>query len=161
MTKLIYNRNFTPRALTRDEWLTPFDRMFDDMLGSLFPAVAKDVGSDFFAQGSYPKVNVINNAEDVTIEAAIPGMEKDDVTVEVTDGILTISGASNQDGEIQDSQYVKREIKKSSFKRSFRLGENLDPESISGSYDKGVLTLVLPKVKPAEEESKTRTIKIS
>jgi HSP20 family protein len=123
--------------------------MFDDMLGSLFPAVAKDVGSDFF------------NAEDVTIEAAIPGMEKDDVTVEVTDGILTISGASNQDGEVQDSQYVKREIKKSSFKRSFRLGENLDPESISGSYNKGILTLVLPKVKPTEEESKTRTIKIS
>ena len=161
MTKLFHNRNFAPaRHLTRDEFITPFDRMFDDIVRSMFPSISKDLGGDFFVQGAYPKVNVLNGENDITIEAAIPGMEKSDVQVEITDGVLTIFGASNQDKEF-DGTYVRREIKKSSFKRSFRLGDNLNQELITGSYDKGILTLTIPKIVPESEEVKTKTVQIS
>ena len=46
------NGMVAPRALSRDEWLTPFDRLFDDMFGNMFPTVAKDLGEDFFVKGS-------------------------------------------------------------------------------------------------------------
>ena len=121
---------------------------------------AHDVGEDFFVKGSYPKVNVINNDTDVTIEAAIPGLDKEDVTVQVTEGVLTIQGTRNQRADTENSQYVKREIKRSAFQRSFRLGENLDENNINGEYDNGILTLVIPKVVPTEEETIVKTVQI-
>ena len=154
-------RRVPARAMTRQEFLTPFDRFFDDAMSNLFPTFSNDLGQDFFTKGSYPKVNVINYDEEVTIEAAIPGMDKNDVTVEITDKILTISGASNQDSQVEESQYVKREIKKSSFKRSFTLSDNLDSSKISASFDKGILTLSIPKIVPDNFTPETRTIKIS
>jgi len=162
MTSLIRrNGALAPRTLSRDEWLTPFDRLFDDMFGNMFPTVAKDLGEDFFVKGSYPKVNVIDNKDTVLIEAAIPGMHKDDVTVEVADGVLTIQGTSNQHADVGNGQFVRREIKRSAFQRSFRLGENLDETAIKGSYDNGILTLAVPKVVPTADERVVRQIEIT
>ena len=106
-------------------------------------------------------VNVINNDNSVLIEAAIPGMRREDVSVEVAEGVLTIQGTSNQHEDIKDGQYVKREIKRSAFQRSFRLGDNLDESQIKGNYDNGILTLTIPKVVPTEEERTVRKIEIS
>ena len=139
MTTIVRRNNLAPRAFSKNEFLTPFDRLFDDMLGNMFPTVSRDLGEDFFFKGSYPKVNVINNDESVLIEAAIPGMRRD----------------------IKDGQYVKREIKRSAFQRSFRLGDNLDESQIKGNYDNGILTLTIPKVVPTEEERTVRKIEIS
>ena len=161
MTTIVRRNNLAPRAFSKNEFLTPFDRLFDDMLGSMFPTVSRDLGEDFFHKGSYPKVNVINNDESVLIEAAIPGMRREDVSVEVAEGVLTIQGTSNQHEDIKDGQYVKREIKRSAFQRSFRLGDNLDESQIKGNYDNGILTLTIPKVVPTEEERTVRKIKIS
>ena len=148
------------RAMTKQEFLTPFYRIFDDMLGNMFPTVASDFGEDFFTKGSYPKVNVINYENTVLIDAAIPGMSKEDVSVEITDGILTIQGTSNQNRRVEDSQYLKREIKRSSFRRSFTLSDNLDTENISAKFDNGILTLEIPKVIPDNIEPKTLKIEI-
>tara|TARA_B100000902_G_C26820475_1_gene673694 strand:+ start:181 stop:624 length:444 start_codon:yes stop_codon:yes gene_type:complete len=146
--------------MTKQEFLTPFDRIFDDMLGNMFPTIANDFGSDFFTKGSYPKVNVINYDQCIEIDAAIPGMAKDDVDVEITDGVLTINGVSNQRAPVDDSQYLKREIKRSSFRRSFTLGDNLDSENVSAKFDNGILTLRIPKLVPDDEKSVTRKIAI-
>ena len=162
MTK-ISKYSFSPKAITRDEFLTPFDRVFDDMMSSLFPAVSTAgglIGSDFFSKGSYPKVNIINNDTSVVLEAAVPGLTKEDVSVEVQDRVLTVSGSKNQKS-IEASAYVKREIKRSSFKRSFALGDNLDIDNITGFYDLGILTLQIPKVVPEASSSARKTIKIS
>ena len=160
MTSLIRRNNFAPRALSRNEFLTPFDRVFDDMFSSMFPTFSQDFGEDFFVKGSYPKVNVVNRETSIDIEAAIPGMSKDEVAVEVTDGTLTIQGTSNQRDDVEDSQYVRREIKRSKFQRSFRLGDNLDQAGITANYDNGILTLNIPKIIPDDAEPATRKIEI-
>jgi|TARA_Y100000310_G_C20217670_1_gene594279 HSP20 family protein len=156
----IVRRSALPARISRDEWLTPFDRLFDDMLGNMFPAFATDVGEDFFVKGSYPKVNVVNNEANLTIEAAIPGLTKEDVSVEIAEGVLTIQGSSNQRTDVENSQYVKREIKRSAFQRSFRLGENLDENNVTGQYDNGILTLIIPKIVPTEQETVVKTVEI-
>ena len=154
------NRSYkiAPRNLSKSEFLTPFDAIFDDMISSMFPTASRDLGENFFNKGSYPKVNVINRVDSLLIEAAIPGMSKEDVDVEVHEGVLTVRGSSNQHEDIKDGQYVKREIKRSSFQRSFRLGDNLLSSQISAAYDKGVLSLNIPK--RIAEDSPSDPIKI-
>ena len=154
-------RRTVPRGITRQEFLTPFDRLFDDMVTTMFPSFSHDLGDDFFSKGSYPKVNVINRENSVEIEAAIPGMDKEDIDVSITDGVLTIQGESNQRSDIEENQYVKREIKRSSFRRSFTLGENLDKNSINAAFDNGILTLSIPKVNPEAAKSQTLKVDIS
>ena len=161
MTSLIRRNNFAPRALSRNEFLTPFDRVFDDMFSSMFPTFSQDFGEDFFVKGSYPKVNVVNRETSIDIEAAIPGMSKDEVIVEITDGTLTIQGTSNQRDDVEAGQYVRREIKRSKFQRSFRLGDNLNESEITANYDNGILTLNIPKIVPDDTEPSTRKIEIS
>ena len=48
MTTIVRRNNLAPRAFSKNEFLTPFDRLFDDMLGSMFPTVSRDLGEDFF-----------------------------------------------------------------------------------------------------------------
>ena len=161
MSAIIRRRNNLPaKTLTRQEFLTPFDRIFDDMLGSMFPTIANDFGDDFFTKGSYPKVNVVNYDNSIEIDAAIPGLTKDDVNVEITDGVLTIQGTSAQRENVDDAQYLKREIKRSSFRRSFTLGDNLDSSNVTARFDNGILTLSIPKLVPDDAKPVTRKITI-
>ena len=163
MTKLkVYAQNHFPvKHFNRDEFLTPFDRLFDDFFKVSFPSLSKDFGEDFFSKGSYPKVNVVDNADNIVIEAAVPGLTKADVQVEVQDNVLTIKAESNQNVAVESSQYVKREIKRSAFQRSFNLGENLDQDKIAGECENGVLKLIIPKIVPVEKERTVKKIDIS
>jgi len=154
------NNNLPANTMTRQEFLTPFDRIFDDMFGNMFPSVADGFGDDFFTKGSYPKVNVVNYEDGIEIDAAIPGITKEDISLEITDGVLTIQGTGNQSRHVDDSQYLKREIKRSSFRRSFTLGDNLDSAKVSAKFDNGILTLSIPKLVPDDAKPITRKITI-
>ena len=160
MTSIIRRGALPARTISKREFLTPFDEIFNSMLGDMFPRLHEEFGSDFFLQGSYPKCNVINFDDRVEIDAAIPGLEKQDVQVEVIDGILTIKAEANQRENIQDSQYVSRELKRSAFARSFKLGDNLDESDISAQHRNGVLLIVIPKIKQVETQPSIRKIEI-
>jgi len=160
MTSIIRRPAFPARNISKREFLTPFDELFNTMLGDMFPTLHQEFGNDFFIQGSYPKCNVLNFDDKVEIEAAIPGLAKENVDVEIVDGVLTIKGASNQRQEVEDSQYVKRELKRSAFARSFRLDDNLDQHGIIGKHENGVLTITIPKLVPTNAEPVVRKIEI-
>ena len=74
---------------------------------------------------------------------------------------MTIKAESNQRSDVEDAQYVKREVKRSAFARSFRLGDNLDDTSVTGTFENGILTLRLPKVVPTNAEPVVRTVEIN
>jgi len=159
---IIRRRNDLPRLFDRTEFLTPFDSLFDKIMKSNFPEFGRDFGVDFFGKGSYPKCDVTDHADRVDIEAAVPGMSKKEIKIEFheNDRILTLSGEKQNEPEIGDQNtYITRELKKSSFKRSFRLGDNLDGNSIKASFSNGMLTLGIPKVE-VEEEDVVKEIKI-
>ena len=160
MPNLIRRSALPARTISKREFLTPFDEIFNNLMGDVFPTFHQEFGENFFAQGSYPKCNVLNFDDRVEIEAAIPGLRKEDVSVEVVDGVLTIKAESNQRADVDDSQYVKREVKRSAFARSFRLGDNLVEDNISGAFENGILTIVLPKVQPTNTQPEVRRIQI-
>ena len=158
MTKSLVHRNNVP-FFDRDEFLTPFDRMFDTLFETSFPEVVRTVGVKPFEGTAYPKVNVYEYDEKVGIVAEIPGLDKKDLTIEVQDGNLTISGEKHSIIEDDKAKVLRRELKGSSFKRSFALGDNLDGDKIKASFKNGVLNIDVPKVIP--EEPKKTFVKIS
>lgn len=151
---------FTTWPLLRDEFLTPFDRVFDKLTNDLFPSLSKEFGVGLFEKESYPKVDIIDHKDRVSIEAEIPGLKKDQITVDVKDGVLTISGQKQaKKEEIEEGIYVRRELKRSSFRRSFVLGDNLDHENVNAQFQDGVLVIDIAKVKPVETKAKIIDIK--
>ena len=118
MSNIIRRSAHPARTLSKREFLTPFDEIFNSLMGDMFPTLHQEFGQDFFVQGSYPKCNVVNFDDRVEIEAAIPGLTKEDVSVEIAEGVLTIKAESNQRSDVEDAQYVKREVKRSAFARS-------------------------------------------
>ena len=153
----VYNPTKTLSPFHPDEFLTPFDRLFDNLLSEFYPHTSQELGDAFFEQGSYPKVDVISYSDKVLIEAEIPGLTKEDVTVNVTNNSLVISGnkqTKTENVETKGGKYVRRELKRSGFQRSFDLGTNLDKTSIKASFKEGVLTVEVAKIKPTEPEIK-------
>ena len=158
MTKVIYANRRIP-TIDRDTFLTPFDRMFDQIVSTQFPEIEKQIGVKPYQGTAYPKVNVYEWDTKVGVIAEIPGLSKKDLSVEVTDGVLTISGDKQKSFDVKDAKVVRRELKQSSFKRQFELGEELDGDSISASFEDGILSIEIPKIKPTKP--KTNKVKIS
>lgn len=148
----------------RDEFLQPFDCVFDQLLGQSFPDMAKEFGPDFFSKGSYPKVDVIDKDAEVYICAEIPGLSKECVDIDVVQdkenpnrNILTISGSArtyvnddDSDEHESEPRYIRRELKRSAFKRSFALGENINADKVTAKFENGLLEINIPKIKPIE-----------
>ena len=156
MTKVF---RINPKHLSRDEFLTPFDRVFDELMSKTFPTFKEDVCVSF-NQGAYPKVNVYEYDDTVGIVAEIPGLDKKNVSVDVEEDVLTISGDKHPDGfDTRGGKCITRELKQSSFKRSFNLGEHLDGGGVSATFKDGMLEILIPKIEP--EKPKKHSVKIS
>ena len=158
MSKALVTRNHIP-FFDRDEFLTPFDRIFDQMFESSFPDVMRTIGVKPYQGSAYPKVNVYEYDDKVGIVAEIPGLNKKQLNVDVEDGVLTISGDKHSTFEEDGAKVIRRELKQSSFKRSFELGEQLDGDNIAANFKDGVLSVSIPKIEP--EKPKKTFVKIS
>ena len=157
MTKVAFRT--TIPFFDRDSFLTPFDKMFDQMVESQFPDVVRQVGIKPYGNTAYPKVNVYEYDDKVGIVAEIPGLDKKQLNVEVEDGILTISGDKHSAFESEGAKVLRKELKESSFKRQFELGELLDGDNISANFKDGILSISVPKTEP--EKPQKKFVKIS
>ena len=146
-----------PGHLNRDEFLTPFDRVFDELVNKTFPTFQEETGVSF-NKGAYPKVNIYEYDDKIGIVAEIPGLDKKNVSVEVEEDVLIISG-DKHGFDTDGGKCITRELKQSSFKRSFTLGEHLDGEEVSAKFKDGMLSIDVPKVTP--EKPKKKFVKIS
>jgi|TARA_R110000851_G_scaffold196017_1_gene346831 HSP20 family protein len=142
----------------RDEFLTPFDKIFDTMMDTHYPEVTNQIGVKPYQGSAYPKVNVYEYDDKVGIVAEIPGLDKTQLNVEVEDNVLTISGDKHGVWEEEGAKVIRRELKASSFKRSFQLGELLDGDNINAKFKDGVLSISVPKTEP--ELPKKNVVKI-
>ena len=156
MTKVVVRNPFP--VIDRDSFLTPFDKMFDEIVGKSFPEINQQVGVNPFQGTAYPKVNVYEYDDKVGIVAEIPGLDKKQLNIEVEQGVLTISGDKHGIHKEDGAKVLRRELKASSFKRSFELGELLNGDSISANFKDGVLSIDIPKIEP--EKPKKHTVKI-
>ena len=157
MTKVVFNR--TIPMIDRDSFLTPFDQMFDQIVSAQFPEMTKTVGVNPMQGTAYPKVNVYEYDDKIGLVAEIPGLKKKQLNIDVEDGVLTISGDKHNILNEADAKILRRELKQSSFKRSFELGDLLDGDNISANFTDGILSISIPKLEP--EKPKKKSVKIS
>ena len=153
MKKIFVN----PKHLNRDEFLTPFDKVFDHLMAQQFPTFQEETGVSF-NKGAYPKVNIYEYDDKVGIVAEIPGLDKKNVSVEVEEDVLIISG-DKHGFDSDGGKCITRELKQSAFTRSFNLGEYLDGTKVSAKFKDGMLSISIPKKEP--EKPKKHSIKIS
>lgn len=110
-----------------------------------FSAFPVNWGRDAKAEYSPAPTNISENADEYLLELLVPGRNKEDFSINVEKGILTISYQKKEEAENKDVKSIRREFGFSSFKRSFSLDEKINTEGINAKYDNGVLSLHLPK----------------
>jgi len=133
-------------------------RTFSPFLSNLFDDDFLPVLSN--RTSSMPAINIKEDDKSFTIELAIPGMDKKDLKIDISDDMLTISSENKNKVEEEKDGYKRKEFSFSSFCRSFFIPENVNRDKIGASYKDGILTVELPK----QEEDKnkiTKQIKIS
>ena len=122
-------------------------------LGDVFEQALRDWPA---ARELNPALDVHEDDKSFTVSVELPGMKREDVSVELHDNVLTIRGEkkSERDEKKEQARYLERRF--GSFSRSFSLPPNAVPDKISASFESGVLTLSIPK----GEEAKPRAISI-
>ena len=90
-------------------------------------------------------VDVIQNSDNYTIEASLPGFDADEIDVTVDDGVLRIAAANSSDETQEDGRYLVRERRSGKYFRALRVPEGVDIDSARTGYKDGVLRIELPK----------------
>lgn len=129
---------------------TLFPSFFDD---ETFTLPSRLLGRSFLQDNELlPAVNVKDNTKSFDLELAVPGYKKEDLKVNVEDGVLTISSERKKESEEDKNGYTRREFSYSSFKRSFQLPANVDADHVKANYVDGVLKLSIPKTNALPEK---------
>ncbi len=127
------------------------NRMFND---SYFSAQG---GNDGMTSTPWnPAVDVYEEDGAYVVKAELPGMEKKDITVDLKDGVLAVSGERSRENEAKEGKYYRRERVFGKFRRSFSVPDAVDPDKITAEFNDGVLKIGIPK----PEEKKPRQVTI-
>lgn len=126
------------------------NRLFDELF-ERFPSRL-----DLFESGWSPRVDVIETDDEVIVEAELPGVKKEDVSVTITDNVLTIKGEKRREREEKAGSYHRVERAYGSFQRSFTLPATVQADKAKATFKDGVLRVTIPKT----EEARPKEIKI-
>jgi HSP20 family protein len=132
---------------------TPFREMremLDDMMENSLVAATP--------AAFLPAVNISQTEKEVHVDLRLPGYKKDDLSIEVGEDFLTVSGETQQENEEQNKQYARREFAQQSFSRTIALPALVQTEKAEAEMKHGVLTVRLQKA--VEEKPKTKRIEI-
>lgn len=159
-----YGESGTPFSLMR-RMAEDMDRLFEDFgfglpgfaLAPIAPSnVARRGGSpNAFQRGGFiPQIETFRKGDKLVLRADLPGLRKEDVNVEIEDGILTISGERSSE-DVEDREgYFHSERSYGHFQRSLALPEGITGESCDATFKDGVLEVTIPVPKQAEKSAR-------
>jgi HSP20 family protein len=127
----------------------PFSGDLHRLFNTLFEETAA-------SQRWVPAMDLVEADDHFTLKADLPGLSESDVSIEVRDNALTVSGERKSDHQQRERGWYRVERAFGRFSRSLTLPDGIDPDSISASFDRGVLQVVIPK----PEQRKPRRIQI-
>ena len=132
--------------------MIPFERHENNLFDML-----DNMERSFFGNGTTSmaafRTDIRDEGNQFVLEAELPGFRKEDIHLELKDGILTISATRSADSQEKKGGYIRRERKYGAFSRSFDVS-GINESAISAAYNDGVLTLTLPKEAPVVPEAK-------
>jgi HSP20 family protein len=110
-------------------------------------------------RGNVPAVDVAEKGNAYEITAELPGIDEKNVEVKLAHGMLTIKGEKKEDKEEKQKDYYVSERRYGSFQRSFQIPEGVDADRIEATFQKGVLTVIMPKKAKVQKSEKKVEIK--
>jgi HSP20 family protein len=120
------------------------DRLFDSFFGG-FPSLTNLRHSLPAAQGLTPALDVKETEKELVVKADLPGIDEKDIQLTIQDGILSLRGEKKTERKDERDNYYVMERSYGSFQRSIRLPDGGNDEEAEAHFDKGVLTITLPK----------------
>ena len=133
--------------------MVPFERSENNLFDT-FDSFARD----FFRRSNTDlpafRTDIRDSGDSYLLEAELPGFQKEDISLDLKEGILTITASHSETSEEKDEKgaYIRRERKYGSFQRSFDV-TGIEVSGITAAYENGVLAVSLPKAKPVEPET--------
>jgi HSP20 family protein len=127
------------------------NRLFEDA----FPRNAEE--EDLAACAWRPPVDIFEEDNGFVVQVDLPGVNKEDVAVEIKNNLLVIQGKRQVESGVDDDRYYRRERSCGTFQRSFSMHADVAPDSIKASFKNGVLTIRIPH----PEEQKPKKISVS
>lgn len=123
----------------------------------------EDFSNDFFGfpfQSNSPATNIKETDVQYLIDMSIPGFNKENVTINVEDGVLTVSGNIEENKEETNDKWHRKEFRSQSFSKRWYIPEDAEAEKISAKFENGILNITLDKKTPVLPEKKTYQIEI-
>ncbi|KAA3614045.1 MAG: Hsp20/alpha crystallin family protein [Calditrichaeota bacterium] len=137
-----------PRTVSNFE--TGFDRLMNDV----FTNFNRLPGS--FGENWTPNVDISETENEFAVAIELPGIEKDNLSINVKEGVLTIKGVKKSEEKTEGVNYLRMERNYGEFERQFNLSKNIISDKITAEFKNGVLDIKLPKA----EEAKPKEIEV-
>ncbi|MDF1578138.1 MAG: Hsp20/alpha crystallin family protein [Desulfurivibrionaceae bacterium] len=132
-------------------------REMEDFFDRFSRPMGRQFGRELARAGEWaPRVDISENDKEFVINAEIPDIKKEDVKVNVENGVLTLRGERKQEKEEKDKKFHRIERFYGSFCRSFTLPDNVDEAKIDATFKDGMLKLTIPKI----ESKKPKAIEV-
>jgi len=125
------------------------DRLFEE-------SVIRPSGFTFELGGGDIPIDIYQTQNAIVIKATLPGIKPEEVEISATDNVLTIKAEKQEEKEVKDKDYIRKENRYGMFSRSITLPIGIDADKAEANFDNGILTLNLPK----SEKEKPKQIKI-
>ncbi|HEX6117013.1 MAG TPA: Hsp20/alpha crystallin family protein [Solirubrobacterales bacterium] len=120
------------------------NRLFDGFFGT------RSSGRNGAVSRWIPAMDLVERGDEFVLRADLPGMSEDDVSIEIKDNVLTISGERRAEHEEEGESFYRAERAFGGFTRTLTLPEGIDPDAVKAKFDAGVLEVRVPK--PAERK---------
>ncbi len=139
-------------------YLTPFEEMerwFEDFwkrpFSLLTPGVWSEKAGEF--ETITPTVDIYEDGNNLIVKADMPGMDKKDLDISISDGYLTISGHRKKEEKVEKGNYFRYERSHGSFFRRFELPSDVDADKVKAHLENGILEVTLPKSEAVKAKS--------
>jgi HSP20 family protein len=133
------------------------ERMMDEFFGRRlrpwWPSLWSRAGENEFPA---PALDVYEEKDDIIVKAELPGIDKDDVEVNISGSTLTLKGEKQKEQKVEEKNYYRSERSYGAFLRTVELPKDVQSNKVKASFKNGVLEVRLPKT----EEAKTKEIKV-
>lgn len=97
-----------------------------------------------------PRVDVLDQEDTIIVDAEVPGVDKDDLEITVSDNTVTIKGKSRHEEKKEEGEYFRSEIRRGEFSRTVALPADVESSKAQAAFDSGMLKLTLPKKQKAK-----------
>lgn len=110
-------------------------------------------------QGFAPAMDVYEKDNSIMVEMPVPGFDEKNVDISIEENVLTIKGSTEKKSEVDDKAYYRKEVQQGSFSQSFAFPVEVEGDKATADYEKGVLTISVPKKE--QPKPKKKSIKVN